>query len=1092
MSRHTTSAITIELALFICCCLSSAGDDWPTFQHDNARTGVTSERLNVPLKESWTYQAMHAPRPAWPEPAPRDIWHEIPQLKPTVIYDRAFHVVSVGDKVFFGSSADDSVRALDAATGRGLWAFLTEGPVRLAPAVSHGKVYVGSDDGCVYCLDANDGRLVWKYAVDAGARQFPGNGRMISTFPVRTSVVIDEDKAFFFAGLFPEHGVYGCALNAADGSVIWREQSRHVSPQGYLLASPTRLFVPTGRTMPALFDKDSGKCIRTLEGTGGTYALLADEEYMYSLADREGLVGLSDTATGERIATFDGLHMIVKRKMAYLHTQTELASLNRVRHTELAIERNAHAARVEEIEKQLKNAVPEEQKDAMEQERADSKIAIKALDKEMDACYEWRQPCDCPYALILAGDMFLAGGENKVAAFRRDDGERVWTAAVRGKAYGLAVANGRLYVSTDQGMIHCFTTRGEERGLVADTPVDGAPYPEDASTAACTEAAERIIEKTGIRKGHCLVLGCGEGRLAYELAKRTELHIVGVEPDARKAAAAREALSKAGLNGVRVAIHEGMPTDVPYGTYLFNLIVSEQMLLTGEPPCSADEVLRLLRPYGGVACLGQLTGSDVTPEGLRQWLQAGNVAEGRVVEENGIWAEIRRGPVPNSGEWTQLYANSAHTACSGDEVRGPMAIQWFGEPGPRRIIDRHHRPMSSLFKDGRLFVPGDDVLFAVDPYNGTPLWELDVPSMRRVGALKNCGHITLTDKELYIAVQNTCWVVDVDTGERRATWTVPQLMEGQTCDWGYLDQVDDRLFGTGQAAGASFNVLHLDTVNMIEGDFRPVVVSRYLFSMDRFTGEPRWTYRNGAIMNNAIAIGDGRIYFVESRNETAVGDDDGRIGIQEFCAGETFLVALDIKNGKKIYEQAVTLPFHHILYLNYGENTVLVTGSYNVEDRVYYRLFAFEGNTGASKWSTEYQALDSGSKDPAATEGSHGEQWQHPVIIGSRIYSRPYDFDLHTGEKGVKWIKRGGGGCGGLTGSAYYLFGRGSNPRMYDLSLDLTEGEPLTRVSRPGCWLNIIPAGGLVLIPESSSGCTCAYPMQTSLALVPQAVCSRQ
>ncbi|MFT7515228.1 MAG: hypothetical protein ACI9QL_004457, partial [Candidatus Omnitrophota bacterium] len=42
-----------------------------------------------------------------------------------------------------------------------------------------------------------------------------------------------------------------------------------------------------------------------------------------------------------------------------------------------------------------------------------------------------------------------------------------------------------------------------------------------------------------------------------------------------------------------------------------------------------------------------------------------------------------------------------------------------------------------------------------------------------------------------------------------------------------------------------------------------------------------------------------------------------------------------------------------------------------------------------------------------------------------------------------------------------------------------------TKVSRPGCWINMIPAGGLLLIPESSAGCTCNFAIQTSMALIP-------
>jgi hypothetical protein len=56
---------------------------------------------------------------------------------------------------------------------------------------------------------------------------------------------------------------------------------------------------------------------------------------------------------------------------------------------------------------------------------------------------------------------------------------------------------------------------------------------------------------------------------------------------------------------------------------------------------------------------------------------------------------------------------------------------------------------------------------------------------------------------------------------------------------------------------------------------------------------------------------------------------------------------------------------------------------------------------------------------------------------------------------------------------------------MYELG---PQGGPtrFNTVSRPGCWINMIPAGGLVLIPEASSGCTCGFSLQTSVAYIPQ------
>jgi hypothetical protein len=55
---------------------------------------------------------------------------------------------------------------------------------------------------------------------------------------------------------------------------------------------------------------------------------------------------------------------------------------------------------------------------------------------------------------------------------------------------------------------------------------------------------------------------------------------------------------------------------------------------------------------------------------------------------------------------------------------------------------------------------------------------------------------------------------------------------------------------------------------------------------------------------------------------------------------------------------------------------------------------------------------------------------------------------------------------------------------MFDLK---TSAHTVLNTSvRPGCWINIIPAGGLILIPEASAGCTCGYAIQTSLALAPR------
>ena len=75
--------------------------------------------------------------------------------------------------------------------------------------------------------------------------------------------------------------------------------------------------------------------------------------------------------------------------------------------------------------------------------------------------------------------------------------------------------------------------------------------------------------------------------------------------------------------------------------------------------------------------------------------------------------------------------------------------------------------------------------------------------------------------------------------------------------------------------------------------------------------------------------------------------------------------------------------------------------------------------------------------------------------------------------------------CAVPTASATGLYFRRDSCYMFDLPSRQTVD--LTAVTRPGCWMSIIPAGGLVLMPEASSGCTCGFALQTSVVLAPAA-----
>jgi len=624
-------------------------------------------------------------------------------------------------------------------------------------------------------------------------------------------------------------------------------------------------------------------------------------------------------------------------------------------------------------------------------------------------------------------------------------------------------------------------------GPAPDRP---SPYGADSLSELYENAASAIADRWGDGKGVCLVLACGEGRLAYELAKRTRLRIVGVDEDPAQVAAARRALDRAGLYGWRVAIHQADPDRLPLPRYGANLIVCDGLLRTGRPWGAAAELERVLRPSGGRILVGAPANAPHPPvaDELADWISAAADLSGYQIstEAGAVWIELTRPSLAGAGEWTHFYANPANTACSEDElISHPMGILWFGRPGPRLMINRHSRPMSSLFKDGRLFCPGDDRVIALDAYNGTALWDLCVPGSRRLGAFKGSGQMVVREDLLYIAVRDHCLGVNVTDGMPAAVFPAPQLIDGQLMHWGYLASVDDLLLGTGQDPAASFyDYTALGNADLIEGDDRALMISEYIFALDRQTQEERWRHREGSILNSTVTIGGGRLYFLENAAlpvATGPWEGPGRRTVSSFCQGGARLVALDLRTGEVLWREPVVLPYSQMMYLSYSREILLFVGSFNQNGHAFYGLIAHDAATGRPAWKNQY---DSGY----GTGGSHGEQWQRPVIADGVIYMlNASAYDLATGAKRPFSVSRGAGGCGTISGSKKYLFARGSNPRMYAMRASgSVSGDLLTSVTRPGCFINIIPAGGLVMIPESSSGCTCDYPLQMSVVFAPR------
>ncbi len=125
--------------------------------------------------------------------------------------------------------------------------------------------------------------------------------------------------------------------------------------------------------------------------------------------------------------------------------------------------------------------------------------AIAQRARLKDSAYLWRYGGKQYTAVIQAGDLVVAGGPGIVVGLEASSGKEVWRQDVDGLAVGLAVADGRLVVSTDTGCVHCFGEGAATGRTFGGTRVEN-PYPNDALAETCRAAARRFWTRPASRK----------------------------------------------------------------------------------------------------------------------------------------------------------------------------------------------------------------------------------------------------------------------------------------------------------------------------------------------------------------------------------------------------------------------------------------------------------------------------------------------------------------------------------------------------------------------------------------------------------------
>jgi outer membrane protein assembly factor BamB len=594
---------------------------------------------------------------------------------------------------------------------------------------------------------------------------------------------------------------------------------------------------------------------------------------------------------------------------------------------------------------------------------------------------------------------------------------------------------------------------------------------------AAEDVARRLLAESHVSQGLAIVIGSDIGPLAAELARQSELRIVGLVPDGDRLRQERRQLFENGQYGGRIVLRGVTSRSrLPLTSRCANLVVAFANRFGVESDLSR-EVSRLLVP-GGV---GLVIGNDGDSAGTGEADPAAGFSSPIALRLTGL-------PIEGAGQWTHIYGGADNAAYGGEslgDVRraDQLDVQWIGRPGPRYQADRNGRKPPPLAAGGRLFLQGLQRILCLDQYNGSILWSLEVPHMGRFNMPRDTGNWCADGEYLYVEVAGKCWQIDARRGRVAGVFAPPaagadhdgeRRGDNHRDHWGYVARHGDWLFGTAVPPRASWSGFWGKTGWYDEpvGEVTDKVCSDRLFAIDPRTGKTVWQYEDGAVINSTITIGGQAVFFVESRHPAAKASTSGRLSGPALWQDQ-YLVALDARTGERLWQSPINTVDGKVAFsMAYGAGQLVLVSSADLK----YHVYAFDAQVGSSRWQT---ALDWGKG-----RADHGSHLSRPAIAGDRLFVRPAVIDMASGTILPQRIPVGGCGTYACTDKAL-LFRGGSGQ---DFSLWDMQGECFTQWNRlrPDCWLSSIPAGGLLLAPEGGGGCSCGKWMESSMAFIPR------
>ncbi|MCE5327228.1 MAG: PQQ-binding-like beta-propeller repeat protein [Planctomycetaceae bacterium] len=773
--KRLSALMAILGALAVAAVPADAGD-WPMWRYNPGHGAWTSEALPRSFSGQWSIH-LPTPKSAWP-------FNQHKQQ-----FDASYEPIVAGKLLIVPSMVRDSVTAYDTDTGAQKWRFYADAPVRFAPVASKDKCWFSSDDGNLYCLSLADGKLLYKVQGPAMDYRILANDRLSSAWPARGGPVLADGVVYFAAGIWPFMGTFIYAVDADSGKVLWCNSGSGavyilqphaspafagVGPQGYMTVSGDTLVVPGGRSVPAGYDRKTG---RFLWCNAVTHA------------------------GGYDVISAAGLFWCERQVAAAADGEPKTNSPAAVLTDEAAIGLEGEQIVAREL-KMFGPPIPDRR---------------GKTSKPGPPNILWQVPSGGMKKLHIGAGKSLYGSDGASSVICVDTAAKsvAWQAKVEGKIWTMLAGDGKLFVVTREGRIYCFNSGSR-------TPEAAAPQVQPVATQddLWKQIAAGAMKISGAAEGYAVALGLGSGRLVDELILQSKLHVIVFESDAAKIAAARRRYDAAGVYGERVHVMTSRP-GMRVAPYLASLIVSEDPAGAGlgSDTQIADAILNMLRPYGGTL---YLTGKRACNPDLTAKIEALRSDHVLVRRGDDDIRMQRVGALPGSADWTHQYASAANTVSSTDSVaKAPLGLMWFGGPSNMDVLPRHGHGPSPQVAAGRLVIEGIGVIHARDVYTGRVIWRREFPKLNTFGMYytesynpdpfyggRNQGHypganlfgsnyVTMADR-VYLVDQTVCHVLNAASGETLADFKLPAAEGAAAPNWGVVLADQDVLVATAQ------------------------------------------------------------------------------------------------------------------------------------------------------------------------------------------------------------------------------------------------------------------------------------------------------